>query len=105
MPEVETAILHALIAANLTERLTWIAAETNGHLTIGWLVVTYPADLTDPVAMLQARAWDLVRTTFTAVPSLDEIHGSGGIATRGSPAAPSSKASSTTAIPPGVSWR
>lgn len=77
MPEVETAILHALIAANLTERLTWIAADTNGHLTIGWLVVTYPADLTDPVAMLQARAWDLVRTTLTAVPSLDEIHVTG----------------------------
>ena len=77
MPEVETAILHALIAANLTERLTWIAADTNGHLTIGWLVLTYPADLTDPVAMLQARAWDLVRTTFTAVPSLDEIHVTG----------------------------
>lgn len=74
MPEVETAILQALIAANLTERLTWIAADTNGHLTIGWLVLTYPGDLTDPVPMLQSRAWDLVRTTFSAVPSLDEIH-------------------------------
>ena len=74
LPEVETVILQALVAANLTERLTWIAAETNGHLTIGRLVLTYPADLTDPVLMLQTRAWDLVRTIFTAVPSLNEIH-------------------------------
>lgn len=73
MPEVETAILQALAAANLTDRLKWVAADTNGHLTIAWLVLTYPADLVDPVSILQARAWDLVRTTFAAVPSLDEI--------------------------------
>ncbi len=77
MSEVEGSIWQALAAANLTERLMWIAADTNGHLTIAWLVFTYPPDLADPVPMLQARAWELVRTTFSAVPSLDEIQLSG----------------------------
>jgi len=74
MPEIETAIVTALQAANLTDRLIWIAADTNGHMTIAWLVLTYPPDLVDPVPLLQERAWELVRTTFAAVPLLDEIH-------------------------------
>ncbi len=74
LPDVEAAMLQALVAVNLTDRLTWVAADTNGHLTIGWLVLLYPTNLADPVETLQSHAWDLVRTTLTAVPSLDEIH-------------------------------
>lgn len=77
MSDVEGSIWQALAAANLTEQLMWIAADTNGHLTIAWFVLTYSPGLADPQATLQARAWELVRTTFTAVPSLDEIQLSG----------------------------
>ncbi len=77
MPEVEGPILQALQAASLTGQLIWIAADTNGHLTIAWLVMTYSDSLLDPLPALQAYAWDLVRTTFAAVPSLDEVHLSG----------------------------
>lgn len=74
MPEVEGRVLQALQTANLTGQLIWIAADTNGHLTLAWLVLTYDETLRDPVPAIQAYAWDLVRTTFPVVPGLDELH-------------------------------
>jgi len=77
MSDVETSIWQALAAAKLTEHLMWIAADTNGHLTIAWLVLTYPSDLPDPVQTLRTWAGGLVATCFVAVPSLDEVQLSG----------------------------
>ncbi len=77
LPGVEEAMLEAFRTAQLTDHLIWIAADTNGHLTIGWFVLTFPGDQPDPIAFLQGRVWDLLREAFTAVPSLDEIHVTG----------------------------
>ncbi len=77
LPDVESVMLQAFQVANLTDHLIWIAADTNGHLTIGWVVLTFPGDQPDPIAFLQRRVWDLLREAFTAVPSLDEIHVTG----------------------------
>lgn len=74
MPDLEGSILRALETANLTGQLLWIGADTNGHLTIAWLVFTYGETLLDPVPAIHEYAWNLIRTTFAVTPGLDEVH-------------------------------
>ncbi len=72
--EVEEQILQALQAMALTDRLIGITADTNGHLTVAALLLTYSGPPSDPLAAHQAYAWSLVRTAFMSVPALDEVH-------------------------------
>ncbi len=72
MPEVEGAILHAFQAANVSAGVIWIAADTNGHLTVASVGLAYNSG-SDPLPVLQARGWALVRTAFAALPTLDEV--------------------------------
>lgn len=73
LPAVEEQILEALQTAGLSDRISEIAANTNGHLLVAGLVLAYSPSPTDPLPALQAYAWRLVRTVFTSVSTLDEI--------------------------------
>ncbi len=74
MPDVEQAILRAVKRASW---VIWIAADTNGHLTIASLGFTYPSAPPDVTRLINARAWRLAQLAFTAVSTLDEVHLSG----------------------------
>ncbi len=77
LPDVERAILEAVHAINATGCVHWIAADTNGRVTVASLGFVYLAGERDSMQVLQARAWTLLRTVFAAVPTLDEVHLSG----------------------------
>lgn len=74
LPVVEEDLLQTLKTAHLCGRLIRIAGDTNGHLTIAWVVFVSPASVPGALPELQAYAWDVVRTTFAAVRTLDELH-------------------------------
>lgn len=73
LPEIEAAMLDGFQREHLTDHLIWVAADTNGTLIVGWLVLTFPVAQGDPVPFLEGRGWDLVRTAFASAPSLDEV--------------------------------
>lgn len=77
LPDVEGALLQAVQSINATDWVAWIAADTNGRMTIASLGFVYPPGDRDSMQALQARVWTLLRTVFTVVPSLDEVHLSG----------------------------
>ncbi len=74
LPDVEQAIFRAVKRVSW---VIWIAADTNGHLTIASLGFTYPSAPPDVTRLINARAWRLAQLAFTAVSTLDEVHLSG----------------------------
>ncbi len=77
MPEVEQALFQAVKARNAAPWVVWIAADTNGHLTIASVGFTTLGPGPDAARRVDARAWRLVQIAFAAVPTLDEVHLSG----------------------------
>ncbi len=71
MPEVEQAILRAVRAVN---GVVWIAADTNGHLTVASLGFTSGSPTLATSTRADALAWRLTQLAFAAVPTLDEVH-------------------------------
>lgn len=73
LPQIESPIFRALQKAGETQRLIRVAADTNGRLTVASLVFTYTASIPQPLPVLQNYAWTLIRGTFAAVRTLDEV--------------------------------
>jgi peptidoglycan/xylan/chitin deacetylase (PgdA/CDA1 family) len=73
LPDIEGPILRALQAAGGPQRIIQVAADTNGNLTVASLVFTYSAGVPQPLPILQTYAWTLIRQSFAAVPTLDEV--------------------------------
>jgi peptidoglycan/xylan/chitin deacetylase (PgdA/CDA1 family) len=71
MPEVEQAILGAVRAV---KGVVWIAADTNGHLTVASLGFTPGTPALAAPAPPDALAWRLAQLAFAALPTLDEVH-------------------------------
>jgi len=71
MPEVEQAILRGVRATN---SVVWIAADTNGHLTVASVGFTIGSPSVPAGTRVDALAWRLAQLAFGAAPTLDEVH-------------------------------
>lgn len=73
LPSAESAMLAALQADHLADRIIRIAADTNGHITVAAIVLTYRASGPAILRDLQDYVWAVARTVFAAVPGLNEL--------------------------------
>ncbi len=73
LPAVEQRVADALRRAGLGGRVLRVAVDSNGFLTVGALVLTYPTAAPQARAGLESFVGFALRAVFEAVPSLDEL--------------------------------
>lgn len=73
LPHVERAMLEAVQDAGLDRQVVRLAADTNGFVTAGAVVLVYPSSGPDALGELQTAVGRLLRATFTRVRCLDEL--------------------------------
>ncbi|OLC29444.1 MAG: hypothetical protein AUH31_06925 [Armatimonadetes bacterium 13_1_40CM_64_14] len=71
-PEVEDALRQSLWMEGISGRITNLAADTNGHLTVAQVTFTHFDEMESPQE-LQAFAGRIAWTALTRIPQLDEL--------------------------------